>query len=250
MHACPAERTNRSRSGQCGFAGLWCITSVWRRYASGASAIAVPGWPAFACCTESIASVRMVSIERCSMSVFATKHLVELLLPFPGRTICLCPVPTRLEPAPERRVGGLEAEPLERRDGGAAQRRLRNGRDGHGSCERVGHDLDPAGLGEQGAAGRDELLDLGEQVGDRCEPERDPLERGLAQVERRGVEGQAGDGALRVGVPAGRALAAEERQESETVVVGTAIREGALARRERLVQPAVEVAAVRERAPL
>src|SRR5437868_5907774 len=41
-------------------------------YASGASAIAVPGCPAFACWTASIASVRIVSIESCSRSRSAT----------------------------------------------------------------------------------------------------------------------------------------------------------------------------------
>jgi hypothetical protein len=37
-------------------------------YASGASAIAVPGWPEFACWTASIARARIVSIDRLAMS--------------------------------------------------------------------------------------------------------------------------------------------------------------------------------------
>ena len=37
----------------------------------GASAMAVPGWPAFAFCTMSIDSVLIVSMESCSISEFA-----------------------------------------------------------------------------------------------------------------------------------------------------------------------------------
>jgi hypothetical protein len=37
-------------------------------YASGANAIAVPGWPLPAFCTASIASVLTVSMDRCARS--------------------------------------------------------------------------------------------------------------------------------------------------------------------------------------
>src|SRR5436305_13239584 len=107
MQACPALRTNRSRFGQCGFDGECRIVSVYSRYASGASAIAVPGWPAFACWTPSIDSVRIVSIDSCSMSEFVMDHLVEPLVSFPRPTICVCPLLAGMERVAERRVGGV-----------------------------------------------------------------------------------------------------------------------------------------------
>ncbi len=58
------------------------------------------------------------------------------------------------------------------------------------------------------------------------------------------------DRALRLGVPAGRALAAEEGEERETVVRRVAAGELAPGRRERPLEPGVEVAAVGERAAL
>src|SRR6478672_7728177 len=64
MHAWPAESTKRSRSGHSGWSGACFMTSVYSTYASGASAIAVPGCPEFAFCTASIARHRIVSIER------------------------------------------------------------------------------------------------------------------------------------------------------------------------------------------
>ncbi len=62
MQACPAESTKRSRSGHAGSAGLVRSRRVKSVCPSGASAIAVPGCPALAFCTASIASPRMVSI--------------------------------------------------------------------------------------------------------------------------------------------------------------------------------------------
>jgi hypothetical protein len=38
------------------------------------------------------------------MSVFATELLVESLLSFPSRTICLCPLLPRMEHLAERRL--------------------------------------------------------------------------------------------------------------------------------------------------
>src|SRR5262245_2119329 len=64
MQAWPAESTKRSRSGQDGSVGSWRITSRYSRYATGASAIAVPGCPEFAFWTASMARVRIVSIAR------------------------------------------------------------------------------------------------------------------------------------------------------------------------------------------
>ena len=78
---------------------------------------------------------------------------------------------------------------------------------------------------EQPAAGRDDLAHLRQEVGDRGEAERDALVGGLAQVERRRLEREAGDRAARVRVPAGRALAAEKGQEDEPVVARVALRE-------------------------
>ena len=66
----------RSRSIQSGFDGLWCITRVYSMYASGASAIGVPGWPEFAFCTASIESVRIVSTHSSSSFVVAVSVAV------------------------------------------------------------------------------------------------------------------------------------------------------------------------------
>ena len=65
MHAWPQDSTKRSRSGQCGSPGS-CLISCHRTYATGARAIGVPGWPEFAFWTASMASVRMVVIDRSS----------------------------------------------------------------------------------------------------------------------------------------------------------------------------------------
>src|SRR5436189_6458302 len=67
MEACPAERTKRSRLGQIGSCGSKrrnCCHSV---YATGASAIGVPGCPEFAACTASMDKVRMVLIVNSSI---------------------------------------------------------------------------------------------------------------------------------------------------------------------------------------
>ena len=61
IEACPTDRTNRSRFGQIGCAGSNRRTRCQRQYATGASAIGVPGCPEFASCTASIDKVRMVS---------------------------------------------------------------------------------------------------------------------------------------------------------------------------------------------
>src|SRR6266545_6536466 len=119
--------------------------------------MAVPGWPAPACCTASMASVRMVSIERCSMSVFAMELLVETLLSFPSRTICLCPLLPRMEHLAERRFAHFAAEAFQRRDRGAAEGCLRHVRDGDRTGEGVGHHLDPPGIGEKRGPGRHHL---------------------------------------------------------------------------------------------
>src|SRR5437879_12560532 len=95
----------------------------------------------------------MVSIERCSMSVFATKLLIETLLSFPGRTICVYPRLPRVEHLSKGRLGSLAAEPLECRNGRAAERRLRHPRGGHRPREPLGHPLDPSGTGERPTAG-------------------------------------------------------------------------------------------------
>src|ERR1041384_3926781 len=69
MEACPLERTKRSRLGQMGSAGSKRRNFCQSVYATGASAIGVPGWPELACCTASMASVRMVLMQ--SWSRFA-----------------------------------------------------------------------------------------------------------------------------------------------------------------------------------
>ena len=68
IEACPLDRTNRSRSGQCGSAGSCRMTRVNRTWASGARAMAVPGWPELAARGASMARPRMTLTPSCSRS--------------------------------------------------------------------------------------------------------------------------------------------------------------------------------------
>src|SRR5205823_2017232 len=95
-----------------------------------------------------------------------------------------------------------------------------------------------------------DVLDLWQQLGHLGEAEGDALERGLAQVAPGRLEGEAVDRAARERVPAGAALAAEQGQERDAVLIGAALEHGALLAGERAVEPAVQVAAVRERTAL
>src|SRR5262249_3940147 len=155
----------------------------------------------------------------CSMSVFATVLLVETLLSFACRTICLCPLLTGAEHVAERRRRSFVTSPFQGGDGGAPQRRLLHGRESHGARQRVGDDLHPRGRVVQRPAGGDDLVHVRQEVGDRGEGEADALERRLPYVEGCRREGEAVEGAGRVGVPACRPLAAEEGQEGQSVGV-------------------------------
>src|SRR5688572_5715002 len=53
----------RSRSGHSGSFGSCFITSAKRTYAAGAIPMGSPGWPLLACCTASIDSVLIVSMD-------------------------------------------------------------------------------------------------------------------------------------------------------------------------------------------
>src|SRR5690349_16042865 len=68
MEAWPAERTKRSRLGQMGSCGSKRRNCCHRQYATGASAIGVPGCPELAACTASIDSVRIVLMHVVSRS--------------------------------------------------------------------------------------------------------------------------------------------------------------------------------------
>src|SRR5579872_2241279 len=68
IDAWPHESTKRSRLGQSGCAASYRKCLVKSRYASGASAIGVPGCPEFACCTASMDSVRTVLMHNSSRS--------------------------------------------------------------------------------------------------------------------------------------------------------------------------------------
>src|SRR5690349_16742795 len=135
MHAWPALSTKRSRSGQWGLAGLWRSTSRYSRYASGASAIAVPGWPAFACWTASMDRVRIVSMESCSISELGNgppavafrasvsttrvsarlrEQVEEALVLGPHGGEGRVPLGARLDDRRDRRRGRRDAVPLER----------------------------------------------------------------------------------------------------------------------------------------
>src|SRR2546425_4017960 len=69
MEAWPAESTKRSRFGQIGSSGSKRSCRCQSAYATGAIAMGVPGCPEFACCTASIASVRIVFTQRVSSEV-------------------------------------------------------------------------------------------------------------------------------------------------------------------------------------
>src|SRR5439155_10854346 len=74
--------------------------------------------------------------------------------------------------------------------------------------------------------------------------------RGLPDVERRRVEGEARDRTLGERIPAGAPLAAEQRQERETVRVRVTVCERPLGVLQRVPDPPVEIAAVGERTAL
>src|SRR5271165_1141935 len=67
MDACPIDSTKRSRFGHTGSCGSKRRNCCQRVYATGASAMGVPGCPEFAACTPSMESVRMVLILVSSM---------------------------------------------------------------------------------------------------------------------------------------------------------------------------------------
>src|SRR5437764_3212058 len=188
----------------------------------------------------------MVLIESCSMSVFATELLVETLLSFSRRTICLCPLFPWVEHLAQGRIGRLVTTSFQGGNRGASERCLLHARERDRPCEGVGHDLYPALVLQEGGAGGDDLLDLGHQLGNGREPEADALEGRLPDICSGRVEGDPCDRPGCVRVPAGRALAAEKRQEREPVLPVT----DSGRRGQRLLEPRIEVAAVRERAAL
>src|SRR5207237_3045587 len=102
----------------------------------------------------------------------------------------------------------------------------------------------------QPVTGRDDLLHVGQPVENRRETKTDTLERRLTEVPRGRLEGQPVDRPRRGGIPPDRALTPEKGQKCQAVLVGAALEHRALAGRQRLLQPGMEVAAVRERAPL
>jgi len=78
------------------------------------------------------------------------------------------------------------------------------------TAERVGHDLHPVVISEQGATGDDDLLDSRQPLGDGREAESNALETCLTEIERGRVERQPVNGALDVLVPTRAAFAAEQ----------------------------------------
>src|SRR5437879_11510815 len=67
MLPCPAESTNRSRSGHWGLRGLWRRCRVHRTYPIVAAPMGRPGCPEFAFWTASMDSVRIVLMQRSSI---------------------------------------------------------------------------------------------------------------------------------------------------------------------------------------
>src|SRR5678815_1449656 len=73
VEACPTDNTKRSRFGQIGCSGSNRRNRCHRQYATGASAMGVPGWPELACWTASMHNVRIVLMASSSMS-FSVTH--------------------------------------------------------------------------------------------------------------------------------------------------------------------------------
>src|SRR5436190_24064386 len=68
MLPCPADSTNRSRSGHFGLRGLCLRCFCHSTYAMGAAPMGSPGWPELAFWTASMARVRMVLMASWSRS--------------------------------------------------------------------------------------------------------------------------------------------------------------------------------------
>src|SRR3954468_5639665 len=88
MTACPADRMKRSRSGHMGSLGSYFMTRVHSTWASGARAIAVPGWPELARWGPSMAKPRMTLIASCSSSA-SLGTVAPLRCLSRVRTLCL-----------------------------------------------------------------------------------------------------------------------------------------------------------------
>src|SRR5215469_8611882 len=67
IEAWPKESTKRSRFGQMGSSGSKRRNSCHKQYMTGAMPMGVPGWPEFACCTASMARVRIVLMHNWSV---------------------------------------------------------------------------------------------------------------------------------------------------------------------------------------
>ncbi len=102
IDACPFDSTKRSRLNHSGFPGLYRRNRVHSTYASGASAIGVPGCPEFAFCTASIASVRIVSIHNWSNS--ACRALPERLCDPVSAPVSTCDPMSSPFPDPSTRL--------------------------------------------------------------------------------------------------------------------------------------------------
>src|SRR5262245_66625090 len=98
----------------------------------------------------------MVSIESCSMSLVATKHLVEPPMSLSGRTIFVCPVLPRHERVSEWPGNRRVSKSFQDGNGRPAQRRLVDAGHVDRLRERVGQELDPFRVAEQRTTGRDD----------------------------------------------------------------------------------------------
>src|SRR6266446_6623634 len=72
MEAWPFDSTNRSRFSHFGSSGSYRRNSCHRQYVTGARPIGAPGCPLLACCTASIARVRIVLMHSVSSCVPVT----------------------------------------------------------------------------------------------------------------------------------------------------------------------------------
>src|SRR3954467_7493595 len=89
------------------------MNRVKSRYAAGAIAIGMPGWPLLAFWTASIDSVRMVSMLRRSRSTCAGDSVVLMAAGYPRRGFGTVPRPMDAVRTPDERFAALPDFPFE-----------------------------------------------------------------------------------------------------------------------------------------
>src|ERR1019366_7146786 len=92
IEAWPFDSTNRSRFSHLGSSGSYRRNSCHRQYVTGARPMGAPGCPLLACCTASIAKVRIVlmhSVSSCLPVTTACSLATMRRALLPGTTLLL-----------------------------------------------------------------------------------------------------------------------------------------------------------------